>query len=248
MKVAVMGATGTAGSKVVRRLKAKGADIVEVSRSNGVDLVSGDGLAAAVKGADAVIDASNAFPSGDSMDWGEALTAAARNVTKACAAQHVNRLVFLSISGVENPAFDDFPYYVAKREQEKIVRDSGLDATIVKSTQWFEFSANPAVVTFHDDRIEVQDWLVQPIAADTVADVLVHEAMQPSGGSTVVITGPERIHLPELTARRQAALGDGRTVQTIAPPLEALSKGALVAPPEAEVLGPGVDAWLASLK
>ncbi|GLY71512.1 SDR family oxidoreductase [Amycolatopsis taiwanensis] len=248
MKIAVMGATGTAGSRVVRSLKAKDVDVVEASRSQGVDLVSGDGLAAAVAGADAVIDASNAFPPNESMEWSQALTTATRNVVETCSERGVNRLVFLSISGVENPAFDNFPYYVAKREQEKIVKNSGLGATILKTTQWYEFATNPAAVTFREDEVEVQDWLIQPVAVDTVADVLVREALQPPRESPVLITGPNKVRLPELVRRRLEALGDARPVRTVQPPLAVLGEGALVAPQQARVVGPDVDTWLAALK
>lgn len=46
-------------------------------------------------------------------------------------------------------------------------------------------------MTFHADKVEVQDWLVQPVAADAVADVLVQEVLKPSNESRVLITGPE---------------------------------------------------------
>src|SRR5690606_11205592 len=70
MKIAVLGATGTAGSRVVRRLKDENVDVVAVSRASGVDLVTGDGLVDALAGVDAVVDASNALPPNGSMEWG----------------------------------------------------------------------------------------------------------------------------------------------------------------------------------
>lgn len=232
----------------MRRLKAKDISVVEVSRSQGVDLVSGEGLAAALAGVDVVIDASNAFPTDESMDWGEALAMATRHVVDACATQRVTHLVFLSIAGVENPVFDNFPYYVAKRKQEEIVKNSNLDATILKTTQWNEFATNPAAVTFHENEVLVQDWLVQPVAADTVADVLVQKATSPSSESLVSITGPEKIRLPELTRRMLETLGDRRPVRSTKPPLAALSDGVLLAAEDAKVMGPDVDTWLGSLR
>ena len=247
MKVAVMGATGTAGSRVVRRFEARNVPVVEVSRSRGIDLVSGEGLAAALVGVDVVVDASNAFPTDESMELVETLTTATRNVVEACVTRGVARLVFLSIAGIENPVFDDFPYYVAKRKQEEIVGNSNLDATILKTTQWHEFATNPAAVTFYDDEVLVQDWLLQPVAADTVADVLVGEALSPSSENLLSITGPEKIRLPELTGRMLEALGDSRPVRSTEPPLAALSDGVLLAPEDARVVGPDVEIWLGSL-
>lgn len=44
MKITVIGATGTAGRKVVEQLKAAGQEAVELSRATGVDLTTGEGL------------------------------------------------------------------------------------------------------------------------------------------------------------------------------------------------------------
>jgi hypothetical protein len=41
---------------------------------------------------------------------------------------------------------------------------------IVKSTQFHEYAANPAAVTFTPTEAIAQDWLIQPIAADSVAE------------------------------------------------------------------------------
>ena len=47
MKIAVIGATGTAGRKVVEHINAAGHEAVEISRSTGVDITTGEGLEAA---------------------------------------------------------------------------------------------------------------------------------------------------------------------------------------------------------
>lgn len=59
MKIAVIGATGTAGRKVVEQINAQGHEAVEISRSNGVDVTTGEGLEKALSGVDTVIDASS---------------------------------------------------------------------------------------------------------------------------------------------------------------------------------------------
>ena len=48
MKIAVAGATGRLGRHVVEVLEARGHDVVPMSRSSGVDVVTGDGLDAAL--------------------------------------------------------------------------------------------------------------------------------------------------------------------------------------------------------
>src|SRR5258705_5782402 len=172
----VIGATGAAGSLVTAKLKSQDVTVVEISRSHGVDLISGQGLSEALQGVDVAIDASNVLPD-DSRDIVAAQSKATRNLVGACVAGEIGHLVLLTIAGIDKPEFDDFPYYVAKRLHRQIVLHSGVATTIVKSTQWHEFAANPAAVTFGPTEVVTQDWLIQPIAADTVAEELVAASM-----------------------------------------------------------------------
>jgi uncharacterized protein YbjT (DUF2867 family) len=241
--IAVIGATGTAGSRVVARLKGRDVTVIEISRSHGVDLITGHELSRALAGVDVVIDASNPMPGDDHVDIVDIVTTASRNVLAACASQGIQRLVVSTIAGIEDPVFDRFPYYVAKRAAEEIVLDGPIPATIVKSTQWYEFAINPAAVDRHDGEVVAEDWLIQPIAADTVADVLVEAALGQTR-TPRTITGPQAIRLPELVSKLLALQGDGRRVRSVEPALAALSNGALLAPDHAVVLGPDVDTWL----
>jgi uncharacterized protein YbjT (DUF2867 family) len=242
-KIAIIGATGTAGYRVAAKLKSPDVSVVEIARSHGVDLISGEGLAEALEGVDVAIDASNVIPPDDSADIEETLATAARNVLGACASQQVGQLALLTISGIDNPVFDDFPYCRATRAQEQILRSNGVPCTMVKSTQWHEFATNPAAVSFGDDEVVVQDWLIQPIAADTVADVLAVAATS-APGIPRTITGPEVVRLPELTTKLLRRQGDNRAVRVAPVPLAALADGALLAPDGAGVIGSDVDTWL----
>jgi uncharacterized protein YbjT (DUF2867 family) len=244
--IAVIGATGTAGSLVTAKLKSQDVTVVEISRSHGDDLISGQGLSQALQGVDIAIDASNVLPD-DSGDIVAAHSKAARNLVGACVAGNVRRLVLLTIAGIDRPEFDDYSYYVAKRLQREIVLHSRVPTTIVKSTQWHELAVNPAAVTFSPTEVVVQDWLIQPIAADSVAEVLVVAA---TGAQSVprTITGPDVIRLPALTSRLLDAQGDQRHVRTADPPLAALADGALLAPDHAVAIGPTVDTWLETIK
>jgi uncharacterized protein YbjT (DUF2867 family) len=220
--------------------------VVEIARGYGVDLVSGHGLTEALAGVDTVIDVSNPMPTDDRSDIVEIVTTAIRNLVGACAAQGIQRLVMLTIACIEGPAFDAFPYYVAKRGAKEIALSSPVPATIVSSTQWFEFATNPAAVTFKDHEVLVEDWLIQPIAADTVADVLVETALG-QNHAPLTISGPREIRLPELTSKLLAHHGDDRQVRVVEPTLAALGKGALRPPEHAIVLGPDIDDWLRTL-
>ena len=244
--IAVIGATGTAGSRVVARLKARGLAVVEISRAHGVDLVSGQGLSRALEGADVVIDVSNPAPADRWSDVSQTLTRATRNVVGACAAHEIQRLVVSTIAGIEDPVFDGFPYCEAKRIAKEIVLESPVPATIVKSTQWYEFATNPVAVICNDGEVIVEDWLIQPVAADSVADVLVEAALAQTPMPRT-ITGPAPMRLPELTSKLLARQGDGRRVRAVQPELPGLAAGALLASDGATVIGPDIETWLHTL-
>jgi uncharacterized protein YbjT (DUF2867 family) len=241
--IAVIGATGTAGSRVVARLKARDVGIVEISRAHGVDVMSGQELWQALAGVDVVIDVSDPKPADRWSDIGQTLAIATRNIVGACAAREIQRLVVLTIAGIDDPAFDGIPYFEAKRLAKEMVLDGAVPATVVKSTQWYEFATNPAAVTCNDGEVTVEDWLIQPIAADSVADVLVEAAL----GQTHMprtVTGPHAMRLPDLTSKLLARRGDHRRVRAVRPELAGLAAGALLASDGAQVIGPDIDTWL----
>jgi nucleoside-diphosphate-sugar epimerase len=217
-----------------------------MTRAHGVDVTTGEGLSQALQGVDVAIDVSNPMPADDECDFTETLTTATRNVVGACASQGVGRLVLLTIAGIEHPSFDGLPYYVAKRAAEEVVLNGPVPATVVKSTHFHEFATNPAAVTSTANEVLVQDWLIQPVAADTVADVLVEAALAQTRGPRT-ITGPHAVRLPTLTSKLLAMQGDSRRVRAVPPAVTALAVGALLAPDHAIALGPDVDTWLDGL-
>ncbi len=244
--IAVIGSTGTAGSRVVARLKARDVAVVEISRAHGVDLLTGQGLSRALCGVDVAIDVSNPVPADGRSTVTQALATASRNIVGACAGQEVQRLVASTIAGIEDPVFDGIPYYEGKRAAKEILLDGPVRTTIVKSTHFCEFATSPAAVTHDGDEVMVQDWLIQPIAADTVADVLVEAALGQTH-TPRTITGPHAIRLPELTSKLLARQGDGRRVRTVQPAVAALAAGALLPSDHAVVVGPDVEIWLRTL-
>jgi uncharacterized protein YbjT (DUF2867 family) len=56
MRIAVAGATGNIGARTVSFLERDGHNVVRISRSLGVDLITGEGLDAALEGVDALVD------------------------------------------------------------------------------------------------------------------------------------------------------------------------------------------------
>ena len=100
MKVAVAGATGRVGRHIVEVLESRGHHAVRISRSEGVDVISGEGLDAALAGVEAVIDAATG-PSPDKDESIAFFTTAARNLHDAGERAGVQRLVTVSIIGID---------------------------------------------------------------------------------------------------------------------------------------------------
>src|SRR3981081_1519414 len=112
--IAVIGATGTAGSRVIARLKGRDITVVEISRAHGVDLITGHGLSEALAGVDVVIDVANPISPAGHVDVADHLAPAYRHQVRGCASQGVQRLVVSTVAGIEQPVFHRVPYDLAK--------------------------------------------------------------------------------------------------------------------------------------
>jgi uncharacterized protein YbjT (DUF2867 family) len=99
-KIAVAGATGRAGRHVVDVLEAAGHDVVAISRSSGVDVITGEGLADALAGVECVVDVATG-PSPDQEAATAFFTAAARNLQELGERAGVRRIVAASIIGAD---------------------------------------------------------------------------------------------------------------------------------------------------
>lgn len=99
-KIAVAGATGRVGRHTVDVLREHGHDVVPMSRSQGVDVITGDGLAAALADVDCVIDAV-AGPSPEQQAATTFFTTAAANLHRACQRGGVSRMIVVSIIGTD---------------------------------------------------------------------------------------------------------------------------------------------------
>ena len=103
-KIAVAGATGRVGSQVVDVLEERGHEVVRISRSKGVDVVTGVGLAEALAGVDVIVDAATG-PSPDEKEATDFFSAAASNLQKSGQEARVERIVVVSIVGIDGTTF-----------------------------------------------------------------------------------------------------------------------------------------------
>jgi uncharacterized protein YbjT (DUF2867 family) len=201
MKITVVGASGLIGTMVVDMLTAAGQQVVASSRATGVDVLTGEGLADALDGADVLVDVTNS-PSFEDDPVLQFFTTSATNLTAAAKAAEVGHYVALSIVGVDG--LPDSGYMRAKVAQERLITASGLPHSIVRATQFEEFT--DAIVDSMTDRgtVRVPDALIQPIAANDVAAEVVRVALGAPLNRFEDIGGPEQLSFSEL-ARRTAA-------------------------------------------
>jgi uncharacterized protein YbjT (DUF2867 family) len=208
MKIAVLGGTGLIGSQVVEILLAEGHDAVPLSPSNGVDLFTGDGLDAGVKGADVVLNLTKS-PSFDEAS-AEFFGTTMANLVAAAEREGVGHAVVLSIVGVDQ--VPELPYYRAKVLQEEILRAGPVPYSIVRVTQFFEFVESILSWTTDGDTVRLPTTPVQPMASADVARAVADVAVGAPLGGIRNVAGPEVFPLDELGRVALAAKGDTRTV------------------------------------
>ena len=209
MKIVVIGGTGLIGSKLVKKLGEHGHEAVAAAPSSGVNSITGEGLADALKGASAVVDVTNS-PSWEDAAALEFFETSTRNLLASGAAAGVGHYVALSVVGTERLVESGF--FRAKLAQENLIKASSLPYTIVRATQFFEFVTKIADSSTEGNQVRLPSVLIQPMAADNVASALAKIATSSPVNRTVEIGGPENFRLDELARRALAAFHDPREV------------------------------------
>jgi uncharacterized protein YbjT (DUF2867 family) len=220
MKIVVVGGTGLIGSKVVVKLAALGHDAVAASPGTGVNTLTGEGLTEAVAGADVVIDVSNS-PSFEEPAVLEFFRTSTGNLLAAEANAGVGHHVALSVVGTDR--LTESGYFRAKIAQEELIRGSPVPHSIVHATQFFEFVKGIADGATDGSTVSLAPVLIQPIAADDVAEAVVRIAVGRPVDGIVEVAGPEQFGLDEIVGKHLRMLDDPREV--VADP-EALYFGA----------------------
>jgi uncharacterized protein YbjT (DUF2867 family) len=243
MKIAVIGGTGLIGSQVVKILNAGGHEAVPHALSTGVDLLSGQGLPEALKGADVVVNVTNS-PTFDDASPAFFHTTMDNLLTAATAAS-VGHAVVLSIVGADQ--VPGLVYYRAKVLQEDILKAGLTPYSIVRATQFFEFIEAALSWTADENTVRLPATLVQPIAAADVAQAVADVGVGTPLQGTRDIAGPEVFRLDELGRITFTAHGDHRTVITdnSAGMFAAASGDALIAKAGAIIAGTTYREWLA---
>jgi uncharacterized protein YbjT (DUF2867 family) len=245
MRVAVAGATGNIGARTISHLERNGHETVPISRSRGVDLMTGDGLGAALDGVDAVIDTVSSPPVSreETVHYFGTTTA---NLLGAEARAGVRHHVLLSIVGVDR--LEGNAHYFGKREQERLVAEGTVPWTIVPATQFFDFAELAAGWAERDGVAAIAPLLVQPIAPDDIAAILAEVAVGEPRGRYADVAGPDTQDLVDMARRTHQMRGrEVRLVPTWAATFDESMAGNVMLPGDNVRIAPTTfEEWLAA--
>ena len=211
MKIVVVGGTGLIGSKLVNKLRERGHEAVAAAPNTGVNSLTGEGLADALKGASAVVDVTNS-PSWEDVAVLKFFETSTRNLLANEAAAGVAHHVALSVVGTDRLL--ESGYFRAKLAQENLIKVHSIPYTIVRATQFFEFVGSIAQSATDGQTVRLPPALMQPIVSDDVAAALADIAVGKPANGTLELAGPEPIGMDALVARYLQATGDARKVIT----------------------------------
>lgn len=244
MRIAVVGATGRIGRITVEALEGGGHEPVPISRTGGIDVLTGAGLDDALAGVEAVVDVLNT----SARDPGETASFFRTTTTNLLDAERragVGHHVLLSIVGVDRVS--DNPHYQGKRAQEEAIADGGIPWTVVAATQFHGFPMMVASWTRQGDTVTMAPLLMRPIAPEDVAQALVEAATGTAAGR-IEIAGPHTEDAVDMARRSFAARGE---LIGIVPTWDgafgtSMAGNALLPGPDARLFKKTFEEWLAS--
>jgi uncharacterized protein YbjT (DUF2867 family) len=251
-KIAVAGATGRVGRHIVDVLEEQERNVVAISRSTDIDVVTGEGLAEALSGVESVVDASSGA-SPEQQDATDFFTAAARNLQEFGAQAGVHRIIVVSIIGTDRFTAG---YGAAKQAHERAMLAGPIPATIVRAAQFHEFVSQLMDWGRQDGAIYLPKMRTQLVAARTVAEMLADLAtgcgpapVRGSNGAPILeIAGPREESLVEMARLLAAHRGEAVRIEAVTNPDDPdgalYESGALLPGPHAILAGPSFEEWL----
>jgi uncharacterized protein YbjT (DUF2867 family) len=231
MTVLVTGATGFIGPHVVHTLRARDvpvrALVRDPSRASrlvawGVELVRGDvtdlaSLRAATEGVDAVVQLV-AIIRGKPEDFERVMAQGTRDLVAAAQDAGARRFVLASALGLDERSKDAVPYFAAKWQMERAVRESGLEHVILRPS--FVFGRDGGVLpTFVrlaryapvTPIIGPGTQRLQPIWVEDLAEYYAQSVQLPeAAGRTFELGGPDAVTWNEFWDRLKRTLGAHR--------------------------------------
>jgi NADH dehydrogenase len=226
--VLVTGGTGFVGPHVVHALRASETPVRALVRdaanagrltSWGVELATGDvtdpaSLRATCEGVDAVIHLV-AIIKGRPADFERVMSQGTRNVVVAAQAAGVRRFVLASALGLDERTKDAVPYFAAKWEMERAVRESGLEHVIFRPSFVFGREGGVLPTFIRLARLAPVTPIIgpgtqrlQPIWVEDLAEYYARALVEPAAANrTFDLGGPEAVSWNEFWERLKRVLG-----------------------------------------
>jgi dTDP-4-dehydrorhamnose reductase len=258
-QIAVAGATGRVGRRIVELLEAGGHDVVPMSRSTGVDVVTGDGLAEALAGVECVIDAASGTASGRQRRApaaaGEFFAASARNLHEIGQKAGVQRMVEVSVLGIDHFTAGQG---AAKHAHEKAMLAGPIPVRVLRAALFHEMVPQLIEWGTQGDVAYVRNQRIQPVASRTVAQALVDLAIDPAWAASPArseeplpeIAGPREESLIDIATLFVARRGSSLRIQGVTDPTDPDDRiwedGSLLPNLHATLAGPTFAEWLDS--
>jgi uncharacterized protein YbjT (DUF2867 family) len=219
-RVLVTGGTGTLGRPVVARLRDAGREVRVLSRRSGEagegiefvtgDLATGDGIEAAVEGAETIVHCAGSSKGDDDK---------ARNLVRAASRAGARHLVYISVVGADRiPVVSGvdramFGYFGSKLAAERVVTESGLPWTTLRAAQFHDLILTVAQQMAKLPVIPVPaGFRFQPVDSGEVAARLVELALGRPAGLVPDMAGPRVYGTAELVRAYLRARGKRRPI------------------------------------
>jgi NADH dehydrogenase len=215
MRIAITGAAGFVGSHLAARLESEGNELVLIARRSKMDdvrVVVSDlshvtVLAESFKGCNVVAHCAGINREIGSQTYQRVHVEGTRNVVEAAKAAGVEKIVLMSFLRARPQCRS--PYHESKWEAEEIVRNSGLDYTIIKAGVVYGRGdhmldhLSHALQTFPVfGLVGLQEKSIRPLAIEDLVHVMraaiVDRRMK---RQTIALLGPEEIYLSEAVRR-----------------------------------------------
>ena len=245
MRIAVAGGTGVLGRHVVEVARLRGHEVAVFARGQGVDLVAGTGLTAALAGVEVVVDVTS-IPTQSARESDAFYRTVTRNLLAAEKATGVAHHLALSIVGaVEAP----YGYYSGKALQEQLVEQSEVPWTIQRATQFHEIAGQIIERLGRGPFLIAPRMRCQPVSAREVAGRLLDLAEAGPVGRVPDFGGPQEEQMVDMV--RALKTTTGRKGWVVPVPLpgalgRALRDGTLIPGPGADHGTETFGAWLRS--
>ena len=221
MRIAITGASGFVGTHLTHRLESEGHDVVLISRRArqdddrvfATDLSDAGVLRELFRDCKVVAHCAGINREIGNQTYRRVHVEGTRNVVEAAKAAGVEKIVLMSF--LRARANCGSPYHESKWEAEEIVRNSGIDYTIIKAGVIYGLGdhmldhLSHALHTFPIFAlVGLKDKTVRPLAVEDLVHVmraaLVDRRMK---RQTIALLGPEEIYLAEAVHRVAEVVG-----------------------------------------